>query len=302
VSPGSPLFDVSVRHEDAAAWLVLRTFIQRWDLHPDSSGLPLRGGSLPVPTHSGPLTVQVTHTYGRDLPFTGFAVQTAATAIANGIKSARQFIYLEDQYCVGSPRMRAAVQDLLSSQPTAIAIFVLAAEDSVQDTPDIRFRRRSFFRDFVPAFMPRVMVFERLGAGSTVGPTAYVHSKLLIVDDEAAFVGSANSNRRSWSHDSEIDATIVDGNGAGGTASGTRGWVRDFRCELWSRHLGVAASTLGDPVAAIALWDIARTVGLPGSTVRPYDIFAPSVRPALVDVPASEALLDRLWDGVVDPA
>lgn len=299
--PGSPLFDISVRHEDAAAWLALQSFILRWDLHPNRTGAPLRGGSLSVPAHAGPLTVQVTHTYGRDFPFTGVAVQTASTAIANGIKSARQFIYIEDQYCVGSPKMRTAIQDLLSSQPNVKAIFLIAAEDSVQDTPDVAFRRRQFFQSLVPAFTPRVLVFERLGAGSPTGPTAYVHSKLLIVDDEAAFIGSPNSNRRSWFHDSEIDATIVDGRGAGGTASGTRGWVRDFRCELWSRHLGVAASTLGYPAGDITLWELAHAGSLPGTTVRPYNIFMVPPRPSLGGIQAPDPLLDRVWDGVVDP-
>ncbi|KAK1935163.1 Phospholipase D alpha 1 [Phytophthora citrophthora] len=39
----------------------------------------------------------------------------------------------------------------------------------------------------------------------------YVHSKLLIVDDVYLSMGSANWNRRSMTSDSEIAASIVDG-------------------------------------------------------------------------------------------
>jgi phosphatidylserine/phosphatidylglycerophosphate/cardiolipin synthase-like enzyme len=67
--PGSPLFDISVRLENVAAWLVLQTFNMRWSRHPDRSGPALRGEAEPAPPHTGPLAVQVTHTHGRGFPF-----------------------------------------------------------------------------------------------------------------------------------------------------------------------------------------------------------------------------------------
>lgn len=174
---------------------------------------------MPVPPHAEPLVVQVTHTYGRGFPF-GVPVQTAASALANGIKSARQFFYMEDQYFVGSPKMEAAIRDALSSG--AIGIINIASEPSVGDLPDLPFRRRAFLAPLVNQFPDQFLVFERLGNGSPIGPGAYVHTKLLIVDDEAALIGSVNSSRRSWSHDSEIDATIVDVTGRGQRSADTR--------------------------------------------------------------------------------
>jgi hypothetical protein len=309
---GSPLFDISVRLEDAGAWLVLSSFVSRWNAHPNHFGASLRGDGIPVPAHTGPLTVQVTNTYGAGCPFPG-SVQTSSTALANGIKQARQFFYMEDQYFVGSTKMVAAINDVMSSKPTLVGIVVIAAEDSVADLPDIAFRRREFLRPLVTSFPGRFLVFERLGGGSTVGPTAYVHSKLLIVDDEAAFIGSANSNRRSWFHDSEIDATIVDRGGAGGTAPGTRGWVRDFRCTLWSQHLNLASATLGDFPTALTFWqavvsgsfvlidgtltDISGTV-----SVRAYNATAAVARYAIAGIPVPDALLQKAWDSLEDPS
>jgi len=46
---GSPLFDISVRLEDAGAWLVLNSFVLRWTAHPNNFGAPLRGAGLAVP-------------------------------------------------------------------------------------------------------------------------------------------------------------------------------------------------------------------------------------------------------------
>ena len=309
---GSPLFDISVRLQDAGAWLVLNSFVQRWSAHPNNFGSLLRGSGLPVPSHAGPLVVQVTHTYGRGFPFPT-AVQTASTALANGIKSARQFFYMEDQYFVGSPKMTTAIDDAMTSNATLTGIVVIAAEDSVADLPDVAFRRRDFLRPLVTSFPGRLLVFERLGGGSTIGPTAYVHSKLLIVDDQAAFIGSVNSNRRSWFHDSEIDATIVDSTGPGGTAPGTRGWVRDFRCNLWSQHLVLSSALLGDFATCLTFWqavisgalvlvngslvDISGTV-----SVRPYNATAVVQRFAIGGVPVPDALLQKAWDTLEDPS
>ena len=300
--PGSPLFDISVRLQDAGAWLVLNTFVQRWSAHPNNFGAPLRGAGLPVPSHSGPLVVQVTHTYGRGFPFPT-PVQTASTALANGIRSARQFFYMEDQYLVGSRKMTTAINNAMSSNKALIGILVIAAEDSVADLPDVAFRRRDFLRPLVTAFPDRFLVFERLGAGgSTTGSRAYVHSKLLIVDDEAAFIGSVNSNRRSWFHDSEIDATIVDKTGRGGTTPGTRGWVRDFRCNLWSQHLNLSSAVLGDFATSLPFWQ-AVISGSPSTTpsVRVYNATAVVPRYAIKGKAVPDDLLQKAWDTFEDP-
>jgi len=301
--PGTPLFDVSVRLQDVGAFPVLATFLTRWLLHPDKKGAPLRGASFVAPLSTGgPLAVQITHTYGRGFPFLA-AVQTASTALANGIKSARQFFYMEDQYFVGSPKMAAAIRDALSSNPGLVAVVVIAAEDSAaEDTPDLGFRRREFIRPIVTAFPGRFLVFERLGGGSPTGPTAYVHSKVLIVDDEAAFIGAVNSSRRSWFHDSEIEATIVDTTGPGGTSLGTRGWVRNFRCDLWSRHLNVSPAVLGDVPTDVGLWRGVLAGTTPGTSVRPYDAKAAVPRYKIKGVvPGLNAVLDIAWNNLEDP-
>ena len=75
----------------------------------------------------------------------------------------------------------------------------------------------------------------------------YVHSKLLIVDDAVAIIGSANINDRSLNGngDTELAAVIVDNTEAKMTEVGqgikinTRKFARDLRMQLWKKHLGM---------------------------------------------------------------
>jgi phosphatidylserine/phosphatidylglycerophosphate/cardiolipin synthase-like enzyme len=55
-----------------------------------------------------------------------------------------------------------------------------------------------------------------------------LHSKLMIVDDEATFIGSANFSRRSFTNDGELQLAVVDGNDD---------FASMARESLWSEHL-----------------------------------------------------------------
>lgn len=78
----------------------------------------------------------------------------------------------------------------------------------------------------------------------------YVHSKLLIVDDAVAIVGSANINDRSLTGngDSEIAAVVVDTQdvrpqqdlGDPKFKVVTRKFARDLRRSLWEKHFGLS--------------------------------------------------------------
>lgn len=87
----------------------------------------------------------------------------------------------------------------------------------------------------------------------------YVHSKLLIVDDAVAIIGSANTNDRSLTGngDSEIAAVIVDDEDVcfedlgNGNKVHTRKFARDLRTALWRKHLGMDLPKPGDLAAAM---------------------------------------------------
>ncbi|KEH43092.1 phospholipase D p2-like protein [Medicago truncatula] len=94
------------------------------------------------------------------------------------------------------------------------------------------------------------------------GPMAtsqvYVHSKLMIIDDRVALIGSSNINDRSLlgSRDSEIGVVIEDKEYVESLMNG-KPWKagkfsHSLRCSLWSEHLGLLTgeiSKIMDPVA-----------------------------------------------------
>jgi phospholipase D1/2 len=100
--------------------------------------------------------------------------------------------------------------------------------------------------------------WDVLGTGANqryVTEQVYVHSKLLIVDDRYAILGSANINDRSLAggRDSEIAVLVVDTankdcdlNQSGATVP-TRQFARDLRQQIWRKIFGITAG--GDKAA-----------------------------------------------------
>lgn len=70
------------------------------------------------------------------------------------------------------------------------------------------------------------------------GTPIYVHAKVCIIDDTWACVGSDNANRRSWTHDSELNCAVLDT-----TSERTNSWAHSVRLELAREHLGDNAAT-----------------------------------------------------------
>ena len=56
----------------------------------------------------------------------------------------------------------------------------------------------------------RVAVY---GLENHAGTPVYVHAKVCVMDDCWATIGSDNFNLRSWTHDSELSAVVVDTEG-----------------------------------------------------------------------------------------
>jgi phosphatidylserine/phosphatidylglycerophosphate/cardiolipin synthase-like enzyme len=92
----------------------------------------------------------------------------------------------------------------------------------------------------------------------------YVHSKVWIVDDVCAKIGSANCNRRSYTNDSEMDVVMVDG----AVDNGARAFARRLRLQLWGEHLGVESALLEDHKLALKYWLRPQP---PNSHVRVYE-------------------------------
>jgi phosphatidylserine/phosphatidylglycerophosphate/cardiolipin synthase-like enzyme len=286
---GAPLQDVSIRIEGPAAFLVLRTFVDRWSSHPEGRYFPLIGaGYLPTAISGGSVSAQITHTYGKNYPFKK-AVQSAARAQLRIAEKAQKYLYYEDQYLIGTPEIAKVLRDRVTSNVEFVIIGVMAPLPIVTDLPWIAERRSDFWRPLVDLRPDRVLLFEMLNdTGSASGPGAYLHNKMTIADDAVATVGSVNFSRRSWSHDSEIMATLCGPKSTDGNES----IALDIRINRWSRHLGRPRTDLARLPDALAIWRRLPSTALVRAWTPLADKMSKSERLAY----------EHIYDAFFDPA
>ena len=72
----------------------------------------------------------------------------------------------------------------------------------------------------------RPAAWRRTAWRTTPASPVYVHAKVCLVDDTWASTGSDNFSRRSWTHDSELTAVVLD-----------EAYARDLRLTLAAEHL-----------------------------------------------------------------
>ncbi|XVF66177.1 hypothetical protein PTKIN_Ptkin10aG0014400 [Pterospermum kingtungense] len=118
------------------------------------------------------------------------------------------------------------------------------------------------------------------------GPLAtspvYVHSKIMIIDDSVALIGSANINDRSLlgSRDSEIGVLIEDNelvdSKMGGNPWKAGKFALSLRISLWSEHLGLSKGEINqiiDPISDSSYKDIWVATAKMNTTIY-QDVFS----------------------------
>jgi phosphatidylserine/phosphatidylglycerophosphate/cardiolipin synthase-like enzyme len=153
----------------------------------------------------------------------------------------------------------------------------------------------------------RINFWNQLGASASKKVSIYayradpespilVHSKAWIFDDTFAVVSSANSNRRGYSHDSEVGAGIADPN----SHAYRLNWAHELRISLWLKHLNrktsrVSRADVIDFVKAASYWNPD-----PHSIIEALDLAHPSYAPPdQVTLPLVS--FDYEWDNLLDP-
>ena len=177
-------------------------------------------------SQGGTHVVQLLRTYpdlrfGRDYGFANGGERSVARGYTKAIQAARRLVYLEDQYVWGhhvgdvftkpcAPIPTCTWWRWCRCHPTSTDVAqARAARPTARDAGDARASHPSGSRSSA--------------SRTTHGTPVYVHAKTCIVDDTWATVGSDNFNRRSWTHDSELSAVVIDRNGptaATGSGSG----------------------------------------------------------------------------------
>ncbi len=207
--------------------------ILRMDMDPD----PLPEQAPPPPSPDGAThTVQLLRTYpnlrhGRDYPFARGGERSVARGYSKAILRARHLVYIEDQYLWGQ-QVGDVFTEALQRNPDLHVVAVVPLftdqEGFMARTPQLLGRARAM-RQMAQVAPDRVAIY---GIENHRGTPVYVHAKVCVMDDVWATVGSDNFNRRSWTHDSELSAVVVDH-----SAEDHSPYARRLRLTLAAEHL-----------------------------------------------------------------
>ncbi len=255
--------------------------------------------------------------------------------IKKAIANTKETIYLEDQYLVNDDKMGsyASMLDLLVEkvkQTTFKKLIVFCTRiDDINN--EFQFtgwvHRNHFIRDLIAAGNDKVVICQyksrgtlKCSFGQPHESLFYIHSKTWVFDDEYLITGSANCNRRGYSHDSELDIGVYDQN---------KQFVHDLRVKMWKSRLNtqgmlrseIQDNELNDFLSAAKFWEFPDRYGLTIENNRNANL-APSqyldldlakfqdylkahpdgnpldaVFPSLLE----KLKMDGLWNFVVDP-
>ena len=259
---GRPLHDLSCAITGPAVSAVRSHFVALWNEASTGPGehhlLPSAGGDN---ARSGAIRIART-VPRRVLPGRREGISEILTAIERGIASAESLIYLEHQYLSARPVIAALVAALDRSPE----LEVIAVLNQNADVTAYRGWQNTRLRTSGLLDHPRVGLFALWSAAPARTTEMdwevnqlFVHSKVLIVDDQWATVGSANLDgvslhsygddfegvlgRRVFRHVRNFDVNAVLDDSAGVLD----GAVRELRVRLWEEHLGVDADDLVVP-------------------------------------------------------
>jgi phosphatidylserine/phosphatidylglycerophosphate/cardiolipin synthase-like enzyme len=156
-----------------------------------------------------------------------------ARGYTKAVRRARRLVYVEDQYFWGDD-VADTFLPALREHPGLRLVVVIPLFPDVEgrlSRPAELLGRTRALKTLIEAAPGRVAAY---GLENHAGTPVYVHAKVCVMDDVWASVGSDNFNRRSWTHDSELSAIVLDSEGE---------YARRLRLTLASEHLGRG----GDP-------------------------------------------------------
>lgn len=252
-----PVHDVSLRVRGPTVADLDETFLLHWNQVKPEDGADVAPAPVPPPASAGPgTTIQVTRTLGGCIfPSRPDGEAAIYESYCRAIASAREYVYLENQYFVLD-----RFTDVLIRAVKRNGIELVLATNNRLDIPlYTRWQRGQvgrLFAGLTPEERERVGVFTVWTHEPGLAPDRpsrvgriFLHSKVAVVDDRWATVGSANidgvsltaSDYVRWMRP-ELRSTeanlVVLGEGAGGTRTDLPARLRQ---RLWTEHLGLDA-------------------------------------------------------------
>ena len=213
-------------------------------------------------------------------------VREIETLYLDMIKSARRFIYAENQYFASRKIAKAIADRLKGDDPPEVVIVNPHGadgwlEDAVMSSARAELMEHVRKCDLHGKFRLYFPVTEKR-------EDIYVHSKITIIDDRILRVGSANLNNRSMGLDSECDLAI---DAALPANEGAEKAIVMLRTDLLSEHLGVSVDTIDSKLAKTG--SLIRTIeSFSGSKGRGLVAFVPEEPGAVGQALAESEALD----------
>ncbi|MDF2824832.1 MAG: phospholipase D/Transphosphatidylase, partial [Mycobacterium sp.] len=155
------------------------------------------------------------------------------------LATARHTIYLENQYLASRKLVEVLAVRLQDVNGPEIVVVMPRNSESRLEEQAMDSARYRLLRVLWAADR-----YERLGVYWPVteeGTPIYVHSKVLVADDQLLRIGSSNLNNRSLGFDSECDLAIE----AHPDNPGLSEVITAFRNDLVGEHLGISGAEFG---------------------------------------------------------
>jgi phospholipase D1/2 len=281
-----PWHDATMATDGAAARALGELARERWRIAggeaieaPSSTGDRWPGDLEPMFTNVDVAIARTVGEYQGKRP-----IREIEALFVDQIKRARRYIYAENQY-FASRVIAKAIADRLGEPncPEIVLINPQSGEDWLDEAAmgPARAQLVRIMRETDTA--GRFRIYCPIGEG---GEHIYVHSKILIVDDQLIHVGSANMNNRSMGLDSECDLTID----AAQSANGCEEEISAILHDLLSEHLGASSSEVAKQIERTG--SIAAAIEALSGKGRRLKPFEPDERSKLETELADEEILD----------
>lgn len=164
------------------------------------------------------------------------------------ILAAERLIYVETQYFTSKALAEAIYYRLADASRTKLQVVLVMPDgaDSPKEDFVLGNRQRAIRRFIADVARHFGHEFRLLMSSEATHeapcPATFIHSKLMIVDDEFLTIGTANFTNRSLRIDRELNATWQAGLEAGDDAVHLSDDIRALRASLLAEHAGVDAA------------------------------------------------------------
>jgi len=167
------------------------------------------------------------------------AIRECETLFLDSIAQAKRTIYIESQYFTNDKLARALSARLGEANgPEVVVVSPKECHGWLEKATMGAFRAEAFRRMIAADTHRRLRLVYPAASRSPDVPT-FVHSKVMIVDDVLARIGSANYSHRSMGMDTECDLAVD-----AGVDANARAGIRRIRDRLLAEHLALSTDAV----------------------------------------------------------